>query len=228
MNKVVFLDTINHNLNSAVRLAEADYRTVNEALKKYYNYKSGPKAEVNAEVDMKIEAMMGGLQYMDVFTQRVDHLVTTHQRMAVNDLDQEFKESFFQLHIFQSLTIELDLIRSITMVKSLLSDVKEYLVVSGSPEHELEGVFPNLKVIKEILMSAIVSLKEAGGETHDLSIPPLTKDQVMILSSLYTMESERMVLSWFLNSMPDGTWNDLMTCYEEEFTNIKEENTELF
>ena len=74
----------------------------------------------------------------------------------------------------------------------------------------------------------IGELLRAGGETRQLPIPTLTPQQVTVLHSLYTMEEERLVLRWFLDSMPGGNWDDLLSHYVAEITKCKEDAIELF
>ena len=91
-----------------------------------------------------------------------------------------------------------------------------------------DDIFNNMHIIKEKLQTTIAALRLAGGETKHLPLPTLTEEQISILSSLYSMESERVVLNWFLSSMPDGTWEQLMLYYEAEINKVGDDNMELF
>lgn len=224
-----FLESVNRNLKHVVEIAAVDFVAVNTMLKEYYTRaKSDSSLPAYSNVASRMEAMMGDLQYMDVFNQRVEHLILTHERMMTTSMAKDFEESFFHLHVFQSMTIELDLIRSINSIKDILFEIKDYLGHHGQDERFIEKCFAQTEVITNILQGTVSALTQAGGEIRHLSIPVLTEEQIKILSSLYTMESERLVLSWFLNHMPNGTWEQLLQYYENAIDQVTEENTELF
>jgi len=226
-SRMQFLENVNTELKKMVQLAETDFVAVNTLLKTYYSNRAivATDSKAIADAETKMEAMMGGLQYMDVFSQRVSHLVSTHNQMLSNDLAQNFADSFFHLHVFQSMTIELDLLQSISSIKSLLVDIIDHV---DSLKNTSDPFFGNTPLIKQTLQRTIDTLLQAGGETAHLPIPSLAATQVAILNSLYTMESERIVLNWFLNSMPTGTWENLLEYYELEIHQTAADNTELF
>jgi len=141
---------------------------------------------------------------------------------------QGLTESIYHLHVFQALTIELDLIRSIAAIKSSLADLKDHFIAIGKIDWMDDDIFNNMHIIKEKLQATIAALRLAGGETKHLPLPTLTEEQISILNSLYSMESERVVLNWFLSSMPDGTWEQLMQYYEAEINKVGDDNMELF
>lgn len=225
-----FLESINADLRHSLTVASQDFIEVNDLIKKHYLHVKQDKIDTNCfTVDQtRIEAMIGGLQYMDVFSQRVEHLIVCHQRMMNNDLGQDFAESYFHLHVFHAMTIELDLLKSIGSIKALLEEEKNYLNGIGRVNWTDQVFFSHISSIKFILKNTIDRLREAGGDTNKLPIPALSDEHVRILNSLYTMESERIVLSWFLQAMPHGTWEDLHQFYAGAIYQVNEENTELF
>jgi hypothetical protein len=222
-DSIHFLDRVNKDLKEVVAIAETDFVEVNAVLREMYERNQKNSDHTKSEAQFKMEGMMIGLQYMDVLSQRVDHLVLTHQRMITNS---NLKKWFFHLHVFQSMTIELDLLRSIDVIKTSLDELKNQLSECQNEESEL--FFTNTLKIKAALQKAIDAFAHAGGDTRHLPIPPLTAEQISALDSLYTMDRERIVLKWFLNSMPSGTWNDLVNYYESEVNIEGVDNTELF
>jgi hypothetical protein len=225
-----FLENVNEDLKKSVAIAAQDFVIVNYLLKNYYSSKGKEIAQldISADTHTKIQELTSALQYMDVFSQRVYHLIITHERMANQNLAQGLLESFYHLHVFQALTIELDLLRSITIVKTLLGELRGHFVEIGKIDWMDEDLFENTHQIKEKLQTTSAALRVAGGETQHLPLPTLTEDQTRILNSLYSMESERVVLSWFLNSMPAGTMDELMHHYEMTISKLDDDNTELF
>lgn len=222
--QVDFIEEINEKLKNAISLASQDYTVANGLFKKCY---AVSKKQIlvggDTDIDSKIETVLAGLQYMDVFTQRVEHLIATHQYMNSTDLAVNFEESFFHLHVFQAMTIELDLIKSTAIVKTLLHELAEQLGESYD-----QSLFIHTASLKEVLQQTITVLLNKGGERNRLPIPSLTAEQIRVLNSLYTMESERVVLGWFLKSMPGGTWEELIHHYEYEIDHVSDDNTDLF
>ena len=225
-----FLESVNNDLKESVAAAALDYVITNHLLKNYYAKRELGITDENltAETKSKLQELTGNLQYMDIFSQRVYHLVLAHQKMTMHNMAQVLTESIFHLHVFQALTIELDLIRSISAIKSSLADLKDHFIAVGKIDWMDDDIFNNMHIIKEKLQTTIAALRLAGGETKHLPLPTLNEEQITILSSLYSMESERVVLNWFLNSMPDGTWEQLMQHYEAEINKVEDDNMELF
>ena len=225
-----FLESVNDDLKESVAAAALDYVITNHLLKNYYAKREQEiaLANISSSIKIKLQELTSYLQYMDIFSQRVYHLVLAHQKMAKQNLAQALTESVFHLHVFQALTIELDLFRSISAIKSTLAELKEHFIEVGKIDWMDDDIFNNTHVIKEKLQKTISALQLAGGETKHLPLPTLTEEQVSILNSLYSMESERVVLNWFLNSMPAGTWEELMYYYEAEINKVGDDNTELF
>ena len=223
-SREIFLESVNHDLKSVVQMAEVDFVAVNDFLVRFCKKSQG----VHTTMATKIEAMMCGLQYMDVLKQRMDHLILTHQKMLTTPLAINFEGSFFHLHVFQSLTVELDLLRSIKSIKSLLCDLNDWAHGNGVQTLSNEEYFSRTSRIKNILRKTMNALILEGGDTRHLPIPALTPEQIGLLNSLYTMESERVVLEWFLKSMPSGTWEELLEFYEDGFNQINSNTIELF
>jgi len=220
-----FIERVNKNLNQAVSIAEKDYTAINAVLKSCYENK---EQRALAEVESTLKTLIVSLQYMDIFKQRVEHLVSTHNQLIPDGLNSDFKKSLIHLHVFQALTIELDLLQSISTIQSMLTEIKNQFIEAQQAPCEInEALFCNTSIIKETLHKTVVELLQAGGETKNLPIPALTADQIHVLNSLYTMESERIVLTWFLDSMPSGTWEELMQRYQEVINEVVNQ-TELF
>jgi hypothetical protein len=228
--RMQFLENLNSQLRQVITIAENDFVAVNKLFRKCYvkNKKGSVNDSASSAMEDKMEIIMAGLQYMDVFSQRVQHLIQTHDGMQYSNLAGDFKESFFHLHVFQSMTIELDLLRSISTIKTLLIELRE----SFDGFSDLNGfentLFANTAAIKDILRGTIAALLVTAGETRNLPLPALTKTQIETLNSFYTMETERTVLNWFLNSMPNGNWEDLMDFYETQINHTANNNIELF
>jgi len=218
-NQMLFLWKVNTNLKEAIRLAAIDYTTANELFRHYHAQRNSTLAITNDE-------LMSSLQYIDVFTQRIEHLIATHHHMIDNGLALKFEESFYHLHVFQAMTIELDLLKSMGSLQELATEFSN--PVTAAPGAAICTEFVHTAELKETLRTTISDLLDAGGEKIHLPIPALGVDQVRVLNSLYTMESERVVLKWFLSSMPGGTWAELIQHYEQEIGQVSDGSMELF
>lgn len=225
-----FLANVNQELRELIEMTEADFSGVNQVMSQYYkNQKpTSPTAENEyAEIATKIDLMVQHLQYMDVFRQRVEHLISVHQQL-IDEPSLTFKESLFHLHVFQSMTIQLDLFDAISSINQLLIELKKHLIEVVSIELSNTSFFKNTKKIKAILLKTITELREAGGDKAHLPIPALTISQVQKLNSVYSMESERIVLLWFLDVMPHGSWDELALHYQKTINQVGVDSTELF
>lgn len=198
--------SVNTDLAWTIAAATRDFTIVSELLKKCYDN----------ERRLKYEALITQLQYIDTFRQRVSHLIEVHQQL-MDDGDLSCAESFFHLHVFQSMTIELDLLEATSAISRLLFDLN----------FDSLPFFANTLEIKSILNKTIARLLVVGGDKALLPIPPLSSYEVSVLNSVYTMDSERVVLSWFLESMPHGTWTELSHHYRRAIQG-PDTNSELF
>ena len=224
-----FLDKVNNDLRRVIVMAMPDFSELNEMIKSYYEQRYRYSAsEIFSEEDSKIETVVRNLQFMDVLTQRVEHLILVHTSLEVNNDNPGFNEAFFHLHVFQSMTIELDLLKAVNTINATLEILKQHMMEVGNICYPDWKYFRNTSTIKEILNSTISLLTVAGGEIKHLPIPALTIGQIQMLNAVYTMESERVVLKWFLEAMPTGTREDLLHHYESAIHNLEVEKTELF
>ncbi|HEY9048052.1 MAG TPA: hypothetical protein VIN08_19230 [Ohtaekwangia sp.] len=223
-----FLQNVNRELKELITITTADFVKVKTILKNYFD-NSQQTEKPTGGISARIEAMIVDLQYMDIFCQRVEHLVSVHKQVIKKQSALSFRESVFHLHIFQSMTIEVDLLQSVSSINATLHDLKDHFAEVGKIAWNEHTFFSNTERIREIIRKTITSLTEAAGDIRHLPIPPFTGDQIQMLNALYTMESERVVLAWFLDKMPAGSWEDLFQHYQATLSQINTEtNTEIF
>jgi hypothetical protein len=218
------LEDINLELTHALELAAIDYSMANVILKNHFLDKSNGSSIRSDE--WKVETLLSSLQYMDVFTQRVNHLIAIHGRISSRQgLPGDLKNPFYHLLAFHTLTITTDLIKSIVAIRGALGDLKDSNVVRLAWPGE---IFANALRVRELLQSLTTVFLNAAGTSRRLPNPPLSEEQITFLNSIYTTESERLVLKWFLQSMPGGTWQELIPWYVHESDKPEENSIELF
>jgi hypothetical protein len=205
------LQEINTALERMVELASTDYSAANEILKSHYFGEAKPRRATPWRNNAwEIETLLSGLQYMDVFTQRVNHLMAIHARISNDALPTDLRNPFYHLLAFHTLTITTDLIKSIASVRTALHELRDSEAVKLKWPRE---IFDNAIHAKCVLQRITSLFLASAGTSGKLSSPPLREDQILFLNSIYTTESERLVLKWFLQSMPGGTWHELMPWY---------------
>ena len=224
-----FLEQVNEDLMTVIAMATSDFKTVKIMLKSYFDNAIIRQQQQDPAIRRRIDAMIIDLQYMDIFCQRVEHLVWAHQQVISDRSALSIKESIFHLHVFQSMTIETDLLRAVASIHTTLMDLKEHFTNAGGVAWTQGTFFSNTARIKDVLGHTVAVLAAAAGDIRHLPIPPFSERQRQMLNSLYTMESERLVLAWFIDTIPVSRWEDLYTHYETTFRRLNtDDNTEIF
>ena len=198
------LEQINTDLLQVIGIAENDFHQINGLLKGQH--------EGEGIFGVQAASLISELQYMDTFKQRIQHLIMVHRYVNDHPVTLNFKESFFHLHAFQSMTIQTDLIRSTESIKTSV----QRMAFSHHQESRFldKNVFQNIPEIKGVLQKTMDALSTAGGDIRFLPVPPFTSEQVHMLNNVYTMESERAVLRWFLHAMTSRTRDSLFQYYQ--------------
>jgi len=181
-----FLECVNNDLREVIVIATSDHAEAYKVLQELHaQTQNCEKNQPGLDgLDLKVEGLLSGLQYLDMFSQRVEHLIKTHERMITTPLARNFESSFFHLHVFQSMTIELDLLKSTESIKALLGEIKDCHIDDDRSEWLDQVYFGQTAIIKTILRRTVEASALAGGDQGDLPIPTLTIDQVHLLNSL--------------------------------------------
>jgi hypothetical protein len=166
---------------------------------------------------------MERLQAFDIITQRLQHLVDTHEKVMSLYIDDIFKESFLQLQYLQFSIIASDVFEALAFIQANLSESTQ------SRELEQEGTNLSTRATRLATLAEKVkkSLKDNAGETKFLRIPALTKRQISICKQLYSMESERLVLDWYVKNST-AEFSDLLKAYREWLDDRNGSSIELF
>lgn len=158
------------------------------------------------------------LQFADVLNQRINHLLEAHDKVMSLYIDDLFKDSFLHLQFFQFETLTHDLLNAIHDLELSLIPALHPADWQKFSQHESEI---------EALINLIRDLLKDGSEKPGVTaLTPLTKRQIQICRQLYTMESERVVLDWFLSEGCKGNPGRLIEHYSK--SNSLEKTIELF
>jgi hypothetical protein len=160
------------------------------------------------------------LQFLDILSQRIDHLVKAHERIMTLHVDSVFKYSFLHLQYFQFEIVAHDLLHS-------LSEIQLY-IQSNLPDEGLVAFFESSPTISDQVQIIRKAIKEEAGLARLAGMSPLTTRQIAVCSELYTMASERIVLDWFLATSTNRNTRDLLAYYHERIKNDHDNTTELF
>jgi hypothetical protein len=172
-----------------------------------------------------LELIVAELQCQDILSQRIQHIIDGFE--IVKDLfnDKKFKRSFLDLQFFQLVAIGSDLEDIITTTRTLATAL-------STPQFNgpTEGatLFARYNDVKHLLEFSNRMIMSCVAQRMLYNQPPLTSRQAATCMTLYTMQSERIVLQWFLTNMPFGKRVDLLRIYKDEMKKIKNESVELF
>jgi hypothetical protein len=161
------------------------------------------------------------LQIFDIITQRLQHLIDTHEKVMTLYIDDIFKESFLRLQYFQFSIIAFDLFEVLSFIDRNLAPSEP---CGTSNDTSLSVITELLTILSEKIKK---SLTMNTGDVRFLKIPALTKRQITICTQLYTMERERFVLNWYVNNSSDE-FSELLKVYQSWLKNYNDPSIELF
>jgi hypothetical protein len=181
--------------------------------------------EKNNDTSGLLELIVAELQCHDILSQRIQHIIDGFEIVKDLFVDKKFKRSFLDLQFFQLITIGSDLEETITTTRILASTLTTPQF-NGSKESV--KLFARHNDVKHLLEFSNRTIMSCVAQRMLYNKPPLTSQQAATCLTLYTMESERIVLQWFLTNMPFGKRSDLLRTYKEEMKKIKDESIALF
>jgi hypothetical protein len=192
------------NLKRLQVLIQDEFSTVRQSL-----------STVSGVNQASLESIVKALQSEDIINQRIQHLIDGVNRSKVFFNDSKFKHSFLALQYFHLVTVRQDLWKTITSVRILMEAISlnhhglNESVTRSVRFTEIEHLF---KITKRTSFRSVAQRIVSGTK-------PLNSTQAGECLELYTMQSERIVLQWFLSNMPFGKDKDLLRVYEEQMNN---------
>jgi hypothetical protein len=170
-----------------------------------------------------IASIIAALQGQDTINQRIQHLIDSFECSRALFHDKRFKHSFLDLQYFQLVAIGRDLEKAIATIRTLANTSISKLSEPG----QIPTLFPRYTDILHLLEILNRTSIQCVAQRILSGPTPLNSSQADDCLKLYTMQSERIVLQWFLSSMPFGKRNDLLRVYEAK-TNVANESIEIF
>jgi hypothetical protein len=165
------------------------------------------------------------LQMFDIVTQRLQHLVDTHEKVMTLYIADIFKKSFLHLQYFQFSIIAFDLFEILSFINTHLKTFTESCDI-GQPNKTTEKS-KNTERLTALIEKIKRILKDNAGDAQFVKMPALTKRQINICRQLYTMERERFVLDWYVNNST-GELHELLDLYQTWLTDYNNPSMELF
>jgi hypothetical protein len=163
------------------------------------------------------------LQFQDIISQRLQHLVEGFEKVEDHFVDAGFEVSFLALQAFQLMAIGHDLEKIVLNIRRITARVTT--PTFNGPADAYSRLFPKFDYIKHLFD---VSERIPGAGPLTLGTSLLSANQAKACMSVYTMQSERIVLDCFLRNMLSGDRSELLRCYDRELNKIRDESVELF
>jgi hypothetical protein len=160
------------------------------------------------------------LQFLDILSQRIEHLIKAHESIMTLYVDELFKRSFLHLQYYQFEVVGYDLLHS-------LSEIQTYVKINF-PDGGLIVFFESKPSVMEQVETIRQIIKEEAGLPALVGMRPLTSQQISTCSQLYTMASERIVMDWFLATRMNKDTQQLLAYYQERIKNDNNNGSELF
>lgn len=221
-------------LQKALDHALVDFMMVSSVFKKYNQFLNPGIEDADAK---RVSSSVRELQYMDIFAQKVDHVIRLNKRILSlqEQLNEEHAQNqdhagfIFLLNYFQMIAASEEFFYNAVHLKNNLVELHDHIVSVTSLKFDEQNYFKNLDTIKVLLDEVRDELKEIQS-LRNLEAPyELTKmeDDLKILADFYTMASERFVYSWVLKNK-NATGEKLLEQYKREGYEDIEEEIELF
>ncbi|HEY0653737.1 MAG TPA: hypothetical protein VGD65_11445 [Chryseosolibacter sp.] len=160
------------------------------------------------------------LQYFDIITQRLQHLVDAHEQMAALHIDDIFKDSFLHLQYFQFSIIVFELFEVMSFVHMHAGD-------DVQPTQKNAAGYEGIEQLASASEKIRSTLKGSAANVRFVRLPALTSRQITICRQLYTMDRERMVLDWYVHNSK-GELSELLNVYHVWLREYKNTAAELF
>jgi hypothetical protein len=164
------------------------------------------------------------LQYFDIITQRLQHLVDTHEKVMTLYVDEIFKESFLRLQYLQFSTIAFDLSDVTSFINFHLNEEDDQNAIGSQTDNLIFGNTEGLSAVCEKIKR---TLKADAGDIRLIGMAALTRRQIAICRQLYTMESERVVLDWYITNSA-GEFSEFLKIYQSWLQGNNNPTIEIF
>lgn len=209
-----------------------DFMMVSSVFKKYSQF-SDPS--MSGEDANRVSQSIKELQYMDIFSQKLDHILRLNQEInkassqAMQSLNYDHAGFIFKLNYLQTIMAADEFLFNANYLKKNLHELHDHILSVTKLDFNDKAYFKHLGEIEGNLDQIKRILDEMYAERCQ-EAPVLVADieeEVKKLGDLYTMASERFVLLWALKNM-GATAELLLEQYKREGYESIEEEIDLF
>ena len=230
------MDEIKNAIREILDTAMIDFLMVNSVFKKYNQF---AEPSIAAPEAARISLSVKELQYMDIFSQKLNHVIALQETLVEKDsLEQstngqgnaprDYANFIFKLNQLQAAVACFDFAITVTDLKKGLHELHNHIIEVTRLDFHESDYFKHLQQIEERLAGVVKTLREIAYERiAESPIDHGVKNQVLKINNLYTMANERYVLLWLLKHW-HGQAEDLIEAYKlDGFVRVEEE-IELF
>ena len=228
------MSEIKNAIREILDTAMIDFLMVNTVFKKYNQY---AEPSIDASDAARISLSIIELQYMDIFSQKLHHIIALQEALGENpSIDQsgqghtiyDHANFIFKLNQLQAIVAGYDFTLTVTDLKNGLHELHDHIIEITRLDFHESDYFKHLQQIEEQLFVLVKTLREMADERiAESPIAHPAKTQVTKITNLYSMASERYVLLWLSNNL-NGQPEDLIEAYKLDGFSRKEEEIELF
>jgi hypothetical protein len=199
---------------------------VSSVFKKYNQYVEPSMSSKDASM---VSESLKDLQYMDVFSQKLNHVIHLNQLVEEAQVNLEGHHVdhagfIFKLNYLQATVAAVEFVSNAEDLRKNLHDLHAHIIsVTGLDFHE-DAYFSHLKEVERRMQGIKVILEEVQQERYreaPISVTGIERE-VNKISSIYAMASERFVLWWLLKHT-NSPIEDLLLEYGEEGYGTEEE-----
>ena len=210
--------------------ATIDFLMVSSIFKRYSQFSSPATGQEEA---VRMSLAVKELQYMDTFSQKLNHIMDLHTLLEKNQAHPEQCQHdhagfVFKLNYMQAVAATRTFVSIVTDLKKNLHELHHHILsVTGMDFTEsdyfrhLPNITEGMNSVSDLLGSMAVDRQE------EAPIHTGIKNDVMEIAKLYSMDSERYVLVWLANH-PQGTSEEMVALYDADGFGRVEEEIELF
>jgi hypothetical protein len=140
------------------------------------------------------------LHFIDRFQEFIGDAMQV-QDILIASHNQECQDAVLLLNAFQLTYIEREYLNIVNEIKADLEGLRKLNINAHVEEQVLKRTLQVNRLIKLTARELFFQV----GSRETLKFPPLSAEIVKQLDSIYTMNSENLVLDWFMQNMPSGS-----------------------
>ena len=219
----------NMDVDKVLEVAMVDFLMVSSIFKKFSEAMDEPLIAMESK---NISISVKELQYMDAFSQKLNHIMDLNKMLEERSREPGHKTDhagfIFKLNYLQAVVARNDFRFTVTDLKKNLHELHDHIIEVTKLDFNEKAYFKHFDEVMEGMDWLIANLKEMMEKRlKESPLDPAVKQEVVAVSDFYSMDSERYVLVW-LSNHPEGDEEEIIKLYEGDGFNRVEEEIELF